>query len=169
MEARPSNAEDRDRPVVQEVGGVRSSILQEVDGGGSIEVVSSGWIDWRFGESWLRMMKRMRWFRYDCDSSWLSQICEHTGRFQPAPREGEVCVLASQHHARWCGGLSISSCSCGNSRRPNTYYKVNLKIWTPFPARSIPFGDEACWEKFRVFLSPLFFPGVSTYSCGKGC
>ncbi|KAI0994920.1 hypothetical protein K3495_g13260 [Podosphaera aphanis] len=31
----------------------------------------------------------------DCDSSWLSQICEHTERLQPAPREGEEFDFAS--------------------------------------------------------------------------
>ena len=50
------------------------------------------------------MMKRSRprpaWMNgdpegKDCDSSWLSQICEHTERLQPAPREGEEYDFAS--------------------------------------------------------------------------
>ena len=51
------------------------------------------------------MMKRSRpipaWMNgdpigKDCDSSWLSQICEHTERLQPAPREGEEFDFASR-------------------------------------------------------------------------
>ena len=51
------------------------------------------------------MMKRSRprpaWMNgdpeeKDCDSPWLSQICEHTERLQPAPREGEEFDFASQ-------------------------------------------------------------------------
>ncbi|KAI0993055.1 hypothetical protein K3495_g15129 [Podosphaera aphanis] len=37
----------------------------------------------------------------DCDSSWLSQICEHTERLQPAPRESEEFDFASR--AKCCG------------------------------------------------------------------
>lgn len=44
MEARRSSAEDRDCPVDEVVGGVRSSILREVEDGGLIEVASWDWI-----------------------------------------------------------------------------------------------------------------------------
>lgn len=44
MEARRSNAEDRDSPVVEVIGGVRSSILREVEDGGLVNVASSDWI-----------------------------------------------------------------------------------------------------------------------------